>query len=200
MKKYTNEFKVGLFLLVSIFGLLFLTFRAGKLDFQKRGYNIYVYFQDIAGIDLKAPVLLNGYEVGEVADISVVYGDGQSRILLELFIEEGVQILGQPRVTIKTLGLMGEKFIHISSYRGDSFIEPETTLEGQPYMDMDALLANVNNLTDEVKKLTKNLDGIVEDNQDSVTRMINSLEAASKNMEEFTADIKANPWKLLFKK
>lgn len=200
MKKYGNEFKVGVFFLVAVLGLAFLTFRTGKINFHKKGYNVYVVFEDIAGLDLKAPVLLNGYEVGEVEAIEVVFEDGQTNIILTLLIEDGIKILSEPQVSIKTLGLMGEKFIQISSYQGDDFIEPGSILKGQPYIDMDVLIANVNSLTDEVKNLTGRLGGIVSDNQDSIGEMIKNLEAASKNMEEFTEDIKAHPWKLLFKK
>ncbi|MCF7916648.1 MAG: MlaD family protein [Candidatus Omnitrophica bacterium] len=200
MRKYGNEFKVGLFFLICILGLAAITFKTGKISFKKEGYNLYVTFNQVAGLDVKAPVMLNGYEVGEVEDVKVISKKDQTHILLKLLIDQGVKIRINPKVSIKTLGMMGEKYIQISSHTGEGFLKPDSRLKGTPYVDMDDLIDNVNNLTEELKKLTKNLDYTVESNQDKVSRMIGNLETTSKNLEEFTADIKSHPWKLLFKK
>jgi hypothetical protein len=82
---------------------------------------------------------------------------------------------------------------------GEGFIKPGTTLKGRPYVDMDLLLDNVNSLTEEVKKLSNNLNYTVESNQDKISRLIDNLESASANMDEFTEDVKKHPWKLLFR-
>lgn len=65
--------------------------------------------------------------------------------------------------------------------------------------DIGILVTNVNTLTDEVKKLAGNLNYTVESNQDKISQIIANLETTSVNMEEFSADIKDHPWKLLFK-
>ncbi|MCF7878146.1 MAG: MlaD family protein [Candidatus Omnitrophica bacterium] len=200
MKKYGNEFKVGLFFLICIIGLAAITFKTGKVSFKKEGYNLYVIFNEVAGLDVKAPVMLNGYEVGEVEDVKVVSQKDRTHILLKLLIDPGVKIRINPKVSIKTLGMMGEKYIQITSHTGKGFLKPDSRLEGKPYIDMDDLIDNVNNLTEEVKKLTNNLNHTVKGNQDKISRMISNLETTSKNLEEFTADIKSHPWKLLFKK
>ena len=64
---------------------------------------------------------------------------------------------------------------------------------------MDLLLDNVNGLTEEVKKLSVNLNYTVESNQDKISKIIDNLESASANMDEFTEDVKKHPWKLLFR-
>lgn len=210
-KKYGNEFKVGIFVLLCIVGLLYLVLSTGKLGVKQGGYYIYVVFDDIAGLDTKAPVMLNGREVGKVDDIRISYQDNATTNILKLWLSEEAKIRNKAIVSIKTLGLMGEKFIQISSNEGDVFIEPNTVLKGRPFMDIDVLMEqaqavaddvgvlvnNVNSLTDEVKKLAVNLNGTVEGNQDAIGRIIKNLEMTSKNVEELTADLKSNPWKLL---
>ncbi|MCF7870094.1 MAG: MlaD family protein [Candidatus Omnitrophica bacterium] len=200
MKKYGNEFKVGLFFLICILGLAAITFKTGKINFKKEGYNLYVTFNQVAGLDVKAPVMLNGYEVGEVEEVKVVSQEDKTHILLKLLIDQGIKIRINPKVSIKTLGMMGEKYIQITSHTGKGFLKPDSRLEGKPYVDTDDLIDNVNNLTEEVKKLTTNLNYTVKDNQDKISRMISNLEVTSQNLEEFSADIKSHPWKLLFKK
>ena len=54
-------------------------------------------------------------------------------------------------------------------------------------------------VTTQVNKLIVNLNGTVDDNKESVSQIVKNLETTSKNFEEFSDDIKRNPWKLLFK-
>jgi phospholipid/cholesterol/gamma-HCH transport system substrate-binding protein len=189
-----------------LLGLFYLVYSTGKLDIKKEGYHIYVVFDEVAGLEKKAPVMLNGLEVGKVDDIKISYENGKTQIILKLWLDESAQIRENPIISIKTLGLMGEKYIQISSSKGSDFIKPEARLIGKPYMDLDVMMEeaqgianNVNTLIGEVKNLTANLNVTVEGNQDRITQIVKNLEATSKNFEEFSADIKAHPWKLLFR-
>ncbi|MBN3041136.1 MAG: MCE family protein [Candidatus Omnitrophica bacterium] len=213
MKKLTNEFKVGLFFLACILGLIYITFSTGKVDIKNEGYNLYVVFNEIAGLDTKAPVMLNGREVGKVEDITITNEADETKITLKLWLAKEAKVREGAKASIKTLGLMGEKYIQITSAKGTGFLKPNATLIGKPYMDLDALMDealditddigvlvnNVNSLTDEVKKLSINLNHTVEGNQDKISQIVDNLETTSKNMEEFTEDIKRHPWKLLYR-
>lgn len=174
MKKYTNEFKVGLFFIICVLGLFYLAYSTGKLNFRKEGYSIYVNFNDIGGLDKKAPVRLNGLEVGKVEDIKISYDTEKTYVILKLWLNKEAKIRENPEISIKTLGLMGEKYIQITSLEGKNFITPGSILQGKPYVDLEAL-------------------------KDNVPSIMKNLEVTSKNFEEFSADIKKHPWKLLFK-
>jgi phospholipid/cholesterol/gamma-HCH transport system substrate-binding protein len=187
--------------------------RTGKLDIKKDGYAIFVSFDDIAGLEKKAPVLLNGFTVGKVDDMKLSYGNERTRVTLMLTLDRGIKIREGAVVAIKTLGLMGEKFIKITSGAGPGFIRPGSTLEGKPFGDLDSLMeeaqgiskgidelvGNLNSLSKDVQALTRNLNGTVEGNLDRITEILKNVEATTKNFEEFSQDIKAHPWKLLFK-
>jgi ABC-type transporter Mla subunit MlaD len=123
--------------------------------------------------------------VGKVDDIKIYDEGGSTRIMLKLWLEDGARVRENSRVSIKTLGLMGEKYIQISSSGKAGFIKPGTVLQGEPYLDLDKLLASVS--------------GTVEENKDSITAIVKNLETTSRNFEEFSGDIKRNPWKLLFR-
>lgn len=212
MKKYGNEFKVGLFVILCAAGLVYLTLSTGKAG-SKGGYSLYVVFDDVAGLQAKAPVMLNGLEVGKVEEVKPCYDNNMTRIILKLRLNKDAKVRENPVVLIKTLGLMGEKYIQIASSRGGNFVKAESTLEGKPYIDMDALTSqadgiskeisslinNINGLTDEVKKLSGNLNLTLEDNKDEISRILENLEVTTKNFEDFSGDLKAHPWKLLFK-
>jgi len=199
MKKYGNEFLVGLFIILCILGFFYLISSTGKLDLKKEGYYIYVIFDDIAGVQKKAPVMLNGVEIGKVDEIKFIYDNDKTQIKLKLWLKQDARIRENPAISIKTMGLMGEKFIQISSSQGANFIAPEVVLSGNPYLDIDSLTKDVSALTEEVKKLAAGLNDTLDSNKDRISQIVVNLEATSKNFQEFSEDIKKHPWKLLFK-
>ncbi len=198
MKKYGSEFKVGLFIILCVIGLLIITFQTGKVNIKKEGYNLYVTFDEIAGLTKKAPVMLNGFEVGKVEDIQVFDTDNNTKITLKLWLDKKARVRDNAEVSIKTMGLMGEKYIQIASHSGN-FIKPGSTIAGKPYMDLDSVMDQTKILAEEAEKLSANLNNTVEGNKDQIASIIKNLEETSKNVEELTADLKAHPWKLLVK-
>ncbi|MBP7216019.1 MAG: MCE family protein [Candidatus Omnitrophica bacterium] len=203
MKRIGKEFSVGLFVLVCIAGLAYLTFSTGKVDLKQEGYAIYVLFNDVAGLENKAPVMLNGLEVGKVDGISIAYDADKTQIKLKLWIDEKAKIRENPVISIKTLGLMGEKFIQITSAQGENFLPPEAVITGKPYLDLDALMEEAQAMTQEisgqVSVLLASLNSTVENNQGSVNQIVKNLEVTTQNFAEFSADVKRHPWKLIMK-
>jgi phospholipid/cholesterol/gamma-HCH transport system substrate-binding protein len=147
--------------------------------------------------------MLNGLEVGKVDDINISYDNNNTLITLKLWLDSKAKVRQDAVVSIKTLGLMGEKFIQISSAGSGDFIAPGSILSGRQYLDIDALLEQAQLMTKDistqVNKLVTNLNGTVEENKGSVAEIVKNLEATSKNFEEFSDDIKRHPWKLLIK-
>ncbi|KPK96901.1 MAG: hypothetical protein AMJ95_11825 [Omnitrophica WOR_2 bacterium SM23_72] len=201
--KITNELKVGSFVILCIIGLVYMAFSTGKLNLKKPGYNIYVVYDEVVGLEKKAPVMLNGLEVGKIENMKISYDNDKTRIILKLWLDEGARIRENPIVSIKTLGMMGEKYIQISSSEGKDFVKPGTVLEGKPFLDLDELMEQAQSISKEVmaqvNKLLATINGTVDDNKESIGQIIKNLEASSKNFEEFSSDIKRHPWKLLFK-
>jgi ABC-type transporter Mla subunit MlaD len=138
-------------------------------------------------------------EIGKVDEVKFVYDNDKTQIRLKLWLKAEARIRENPVISIKTMGLMGEKFIQISSSRGVNFIAPEVVLSGNPYLDIDSLTKDVSALTEEVKKLAAGLNDTLDGNKDKISQIVVNLESTSKNFQEFSDDIKQHPWKLLFK-
>ncbi len=209
-KTWTTEFKVGAFVVLCLLGLFYMTYRTGKMDFRSKGYFVYVIFDEAAGLGEKAPVMLNGLEIGRVQFIYPFYEDEATKIKLKLWLQENAKIREGSRISIKMMGLMGEKYIHIASSISDQFIATESILKGEAYVDMDVFIRNLNYAVEEnrqnisqaienLNKLLVHLNETVGGNQESLARTIHNFETTSQNFEEFSDDLKRNPWKLLFR-
>lgn len=180
-----NELRVGLFVVLCLVGLLYMTYSTGKLDFRRKGYTINVIFPEAGGLEIKAPVMLNGLEVGKIDNIQPVYEGNKTEILLTVWLEEKARIRKDSQFSIQMMGLMGEKYVQIISSEDAQFIGPGSVLRGEPYVDLSVLISNVNNFVEENKKPFK-------------STMMN-FEVTSENFVEFSDDLRRNPWKLLFK-
>ncbi|MBF0521995.1 MAG: MCE family protein [Candidatus Omnitrophica bacterium] len=64
---------------------------------------------------------------------------------------------------------------------------------------IDQIIANVNTTTKSVASITGNVDERLKVNQKAIDEIVESLEKTSGNLEELSEDLKANPWKLLYK-
>ena len=206
MKRYGNEFKVGLFVLLTLGGLFYITVKTGKLRIKKDGYNIYAVFDKVGGLEEKAPVMLNGLEVGKVESIKFDYRNDATKVVLKLWLDKKARVRKGSRVTIKTLGLMGEKYIDIYSPRGREFLPAGACVKGKSPLDIDDLMDKVSYISDYVTpllkqttELIKTINSALGENRDKIDKIIENLEKSSQNFEEFSADIKRHPWKLLFK-
>lgn len=184
-KIFTNEFRVGLFIVACLLGLFYMTYSTGKLDLKEKGYYITVVFKEAGGLQKKAPVLLNGFEVGKVDSIAPIYENDKTAIALKIWMQEKAKIREGSKFSIQMMGMMGEKYVQISSSDNGAFVVPDSVLSGDPYVDLSVLIVNLNKA--------------VEDNRGSFNHTVKNFETTSDNFLEFSDDLKRNPWKLLFK-
>jgi len=171
--RMTNEIKIGMLVFICIVSLLILTLKVGSFSFYKKGYNISAQFQNIDGLELYAPVRLNGFVVGLVKEIKVVYED-VTKTILTLWLEDGVKIRQGAQVYVKTMGLIGEKYVGIMDKQEGPFLDPGALVIGEEPFELEKLLGRS-------EKIAEN------------------LESASTNLDEFSNDVKRHPWKLLFR-
>ena len=88
MKRSILEFWVGLFVLIGIAALAFLSFRvAGGGNFgggSGQTYTVYANFTDIGGLKVKAPIKASGVLVGRVQNIALDPATYQAKVTLQL--------------------------------------------------------------------------------------------------------------------
>lgn len=111
MKKIDLELAVGIFLLIGILSVGYLSVKLGNLDLTgKRGYTILAEFEKAGGIKAGAVVEIAGVEVGSIKNIRLT----NNAALIELTLDDNVKIHDDAIASIKTKGLIGEKFIQIT--------------------------------------------------------------------------------------
>jgi phospholipid/cholesterol/gamma-HCH transport system substrate-binding protein len=207
-KILTNEVKTGFVVILCVGILAGLTIMAGNFKLFQESYNINAVFSNSSGIEKDATVRLSGVEVGKVENVQLVYRkEGDTAILIKLELNESAKIREGAKASVTTLGLMGEKYIELTpGDTGSPFIRPGATIQGKDPIDIDAIIeqatstmAVAKETMTNISSLVKNLDNAIADNRPNIDEIMNNLRRTTDNLEEFTDDIKHNPWKLLVK-
>ena len=113
---WTTKLIVGLFALAGIVALAILSLRLGKIElFSNNGYLIYANFDNITGLKAGDEVEIAGVKVGKVIAISLK--DYRAHVALRL--NQGVQVDTEAIASIKTSGIIGDKYVSVSLGGGE---------------------------------------------------------------------------------
>ena len=133
------ELGVGLFMMLGILALAYLSMNLGQVDFLgRRGYVVHADFPTVGGLKSGAAVEIAGVSIGRVQGITL--HDYQARVTLR--IDEGVKLQSDAIVSIKTKGLIGEKFVQISPGGSDKLVQAGGRLtEVEAPVDLEELIS-----------------------------------------------------------
>lgn len=121
MEKAKLELIVGVFVAVGLVCLGYLSIKLGKLEvIGGHQYEVEADFDSASGLKSGAPIEIAGVEVGRVKAVRLK-GDRASVILA---LEDGVQLYTDTIASIKTRGIIGEKFLALSPGGGGEPLKP----------------------------------------------------------------------------
>jgi len=140
MKKFNLEFAVGLFMIIGILCLGYLSIKLGKMEILgDEGYEVEAVFSNSGGLKSGSSVVIAGVDVGRVQQI--VLDDYQAKVVLNLPLN--VKIQEDAIASIKTKGLIGEKYVEITPGGADELIEPGGQIrDTQSAVDFEELISN----------------------------------------------------------
>ena len=140
MKKYSMETTVGIFVLAGLMCVAYLTVKLGKLEVLGGDrYPVTARFKDVTGLKSGAYVEMAGVRIGRVAGINLDAKDNMALVTLE--IDKGVRLTDDSIASIKTSGLIGDKFVKISPGGSDDVLGPGGLIvETEPSVDLGDLI------------------------------------------------------------
>lgn len=141
MKKYEKEMVVGIFVVVGLLCLGYMTLKLGKVSlFGDETYSVYARFSSVSGLRVGNSVDMIGIEVGRVAGFTMDQDD--LVVLTELKIRQGVKVYDDAIASIKTAGLIGDKFVQIDPGGGGVLLKPGGTItETEAPVDIGDLIS-----------------------------------------------------------
>jgi phospholipid/cholesterol/gamma-HCH transport system substrate-binding protein len=127
MKKYSIETVAGIFVVIGLLCVAYMTVKLGKVSFfGDNYYSLYARFGSVSGLREGSSIEIDGIEVGRVARMTL---DQEKQLaLITLKIRKGVKVYDDAAAEIKTAGLIGDRFIKIDPGGGGEVLKPEGTI------------------------------------------------------------------------
>ncbi|MGB3400018.1 MAG: outer membrane lipid asymmetry maintenance protein MlaD [Candidatus Deferrimicrobiaceae bacterium] len=140
MKRLNIEMAVGLFVLLGICCLAWLSVKLGKLEIMGGDYvPVHAEFASVSGLKQGVSVEIAGVDVGKVESITL--NDHKADVLMK--IRTGVRLSEDTIASIRTRGLIGDKYVNLSPGASDRLIPPNGKIrETESAVDMEQLIGD----------------------------------------------------------
>jgi len=117
-----RDFLVGLFVLVGLGAVAYLSLAVGGLSYTgPGGLTLYAAFDQTGGLKTRAPVVISGVKVGQVSSITL---DGNYRARVEMDLDSRLKVPSDTSASIVTAGLLGDRYIGLQLGGDDKYLKP----------------------------------------------------------------------------
>ncbi|MFP4049061.1 MAG: outer membrane lipid asymmetry maintenance protein MlaD [Desulfovermiculus sp.] len=138
--RYAVETSVGVFVLVTLLCVGYLTIQLGELDFLRTDtYPVKARFNSVSGLKVGNEVQIAGVSVGKVENIELE--SDRFVAVVTMNIDQDVTLSDDSMAAVKTSGLIGDKYISISPGGSGMELEPgEMIIDTQSPIDVEELV------------------------------------------------------------
>jgi phospholipid/cholesterol/gamma-HCH transport system substrate-binding protein len=195
MEYRKNEVRAGIFLLAALAIFVVMVFAVSDvLSLFKAKKELKVYFAFSDGIEKNAQVRLSGIKIGKVTGIRVAPEQGD-QVEVTLSILEDTVIREDSRAAIKTLGLVGGKYVELTPGSPDAKpLKAGETIEGEQSLKMEDLTKAGLDVVAKLTNIARNLDRIVGDPAlaRNIKGTVQNVEQVTEHLREITASLDEN--------
>lgn len=152
----STEVKVGIFVMVAIALLGYMTMRLGSFQFgEPAGYQIWAVFDSAGGLRKDAPVEMAGIQIGRVMGISLY--EGRARVLMR--IRDDVPLPANVASYIRTRGVLGDKYISMEGGTPGAPLlkDGQRLVVAKVPTDLDQVMSSIGQVADDIKTITSSL-------------------------------------------
>ena len=141
MKKSSIETSVGIFMFIGIICIVYLTVNLGKMNLLGTNhYELSARLQSVSGLKTGASIEMAGVQIGQIDTIDL----NQDRQIAEvrLKIRNNIILTDDVIASVKTAGLIGDKYIMISPGGSDMILRPgDMITETESAVDLEDLIS-----------------------------------------------------------
>lgn len=188
--KITREFKIGfvaiLAVALAIWGINYLK----GINIFKSTDHYYAVYGNVKGLVENATVYLNGYKVGQVANIEFDK-DNLERIVVEISLEQKLELKKNTSLVLRSGSLIsGTKDIDILPGNGQGYYEPGDTLPSAIQVEITDYIEPIKAKIESVVTAIDTLMLAMNDLLDNNTRR--NLQGTIANLQGATASLKSS--------
>lgn len=189
----TKEFKIGLFSIIAI-TLLYLGFNFLKgIDFLSATNKYYVVYENIGGLQVSNSVIIKGFAVGRVSNITYDQQKGNT-IIVELDINGGIVLDDSTMAILVSEGFLGEKAIElqIPEVLGNPLKDGDTLRSRIALGIFESLSEQTGPVADNIGTLIRKLSTELENFHDTELLLRETINKVNANLDQTYLLIKEN--------
>ncbi len=141
MNRLNIEFAVGFFMILGLAAFFFLAIKMGDINlFGDDRYQVMARFTSTSGLKEGAYVEIAGVRVGRVK--SIEFDEESYESIVKLAIPKDVQLQEDTIASVRTAGIIGDKFIKLTPGGLEDFIVAEgEIIETESTLDIEELIS-----------------------------------------------------------
>ena len=141
MKKFNLEIVVGLFMVVGFICFAWLSIKLGDIDLLGSDrYQVTARFGSVSGLKQGAVVEIAGVKVGSVEDIELNHETYEA--VVTMTIKRNVDLQEDSIASIRTAGIIGDRYVNISPGGSPELIEDGGTIfETESAINLEELVS-----------------------------------------------------------
>lgn len=188
--KLRNEIQAGTFVLISLVlvGALIVVMGKERQIFARQS-EYYAFFKDVKGLSAGAPVRMGGIPVGRVDTVGFSEDLSDPQVRVTILVNDSYldRIRDDSSVLIDTQGLLGDRFVSISSGVGQTAVPPGSLLPSQEIADLQQVMQRAQSAVENTSEITERINLALEGLSPDTFRNVAS---ASQNIAEIFKAIK----------
>ena len=183
-----KEFKIGFFAIASIIALVFGVNYLKDINILNDNSDFYAVYENIGGLQVGSPVLVNGYKVGMVSNIDLLTEQNQN-LLVTISLDKEFDMAKNTVCKIVNQDLMGTKGIELILGDTDELVRGgDTLISGIEATLQDEVNAQILPLKNKAEELIGSIDSLMMIvtavlNKDTRDNLRNSLSSLDKTFE-----------------
>ncbi len=161
-----QDVRVGIFIFVGIAFMFFIILIVGTntRKFTSK-YTLHTFVPNVISLNPGAYITIAGVKAGTIGDFEYTTRDGQFGVHISLFVEHGFKkwVTTSSKATIKTLGILGDKYVEISLGRADEPpLEDNGYIPANPPFDFEALLPKAEQAANTIPRVLTALETLLQ--------------------------------------
>ncbi|MCC6763823.1 MAG: MCE family protein [Deltaproteobacteria bacterium] len=197
----TNNWKLGLFVVLGVITMLAALFWLGARRFQRTSFPTVSYFDEsVQGLDVGSPVKFRGVTVGNVADITIAPDHRHVQVTSEIYLDairrlglrdraprKGEEFLNPLlRMQLVSAGITGVRFLQTDFFHPGRYPEPTLPFE-PPWNYIPSVPSTLKSVGDTAMEVVNRLPDI----ETRITETLTTMNAALGSFDRFVTSLQS---------
>ena len=192
MEVFRSEIRSGILILVSAAILAVGIFMVSDLkDMWREKRELVIIFQYADGISKGSPVWYAGLEVGEVKRVDIAT-HRPDRIAVTVSIDPRAKVKRDSRASIRSLGMMGAKYVEISPGSEEAPELPQgEVLHGETPVSLSEVIETGHRIAVRLEETIREVHGLIEEikSQGGITQTLRTTTALVEELRDRNRDL-----------